>query len=173
MSKISPIPIKLLPSEVPTGTYENPLFNARIDIEASWTAVAKGAALIGLGVGCEIPPSMTRCPIHLGVVLSRPVSVRSSEPSQTYTDSFDHSYRIRNDITWIVAKGDLITPDGIDVSLKIIKKITRTGRKAGTVVIVSSSKPGEPPSQYGEVRDGTYSTARDWRPPMRAAKRIS
>ncbi|KAI1373089.1 hypothetical protein F4677DRAFT_430205 [Hypoxylon crocopeplum] len=117
----------------------------------SWTAVVRGAALIGLGIGCEIPPASTRCPYHVGVVLARRFAEWDHYEEQKYTDSFDSISRARDDIKWVIAKGDLVSPlQGIEAKVRIIKKVTLKGSQTGRVVLVTSSfdGPGSPPTQY-------------------------
>lgn len=95
--------------------------------------------LKGLGVHCDIPTECIKCPYHIGVVLSQRFTDFDHHPEQRYTDSFDNSERARDNIKWMVAKGDLITvEEGIDKQLKLVRKITSRGNQVGTVTIVTS-----------------------------------
>ncbi|KAI0532804.1 hypothetical protein GGR58DRAFT_522464 [Xylaria digitata] len=89
----------------------------------SWTAVAKGATLMGLGIGCEKPPPNSSAPCHIGVVLAERFAGYFHEESQRYNDSFDDILRAKDNIKWVVARGDLVTPrEGI------AKKVDIAGR---------------------------------------------
>ncbi|KAH9884837.1 hypothetical protein F4778DRAFT_799407 [Xylariomycetidae sp. FL2044] len=108
--------------------------------EESWTAVVTGAALMGLGVGCKVPPANIRCPYHVGVVVSKRFTKWDHDEAQKYTDTFDGVQRARGNIHWLVTKGDLITQDeGINAEVKLTKKITLKGNRTGTVTIVTST----------------------------------
>lgn len=113
------------------------------DDEGSWTAVVRGAALIGLGIGCEAPPPCRACPYHIGVAASaefRDYYPERETPHLVYVDEFDGKPRLKDQIKWLVAKGDLITAeDGIEKTVKIVRKMTRTGNRVGSVVVVLST----------------------------------
>ncbi|KAI8635597.1 hypothetical protein F5Y19DRAFT_408383 [Xylariaceae sp. FL1651] len=122
--------------------------------EDSWTAVVKGAALMGLGIGCEMPAPNSSSSHHIGVVLAEQFARYSHRESQKYTDTFDNIARAKDHVKWIVAKGDLLTPhEGIEKKVKIIQKVTRTGKKAGRVIVVLSGHEnfGETPSQLSRL----------------------
>lgn len=127
----------------------------------SWTAVAKGAALMGLGIGCgEIPPPNIKCPFHVGVVASTRFADFDHDPPQKYVDTFDGVARARDQICWLIAKGDLVTHDqGIEERLIVVRKSKPTGKKTGTVIVVTSQYDGagEPPSKLTVQNDRSYS----------------
>ncbi|KAJ8121543.1 hypothetical protein ONZ43_g2029 [Nemania bipapillata] len=105
----------------------------------SWTAVAKGAVLMGLGIGCQKPPANSSAPYHIGVVLAERFASYLHEEQQRYADSFDGVYRAKDHINWVIAKGDLVTPDEmIEKKLKIFHKINPQGKKAGRIIVVIS-----------------------------------
>ncbi|KAM7182876.1 hypothetical protein V8F20_012817 [Naviculisporaceae sp. PSN 640] len=113
------------------------------DDEGSWTAVVKGAALIGLGIGCQIPTPCRASPYHIGVEVStefRDYYPDRETPHLMYVDEFDGKRRLKDQTKWMIAMGDLITPeDGIEKTVKIIRKMPRTGRLVGSVVLVLST----------------------------------
>jgi hypothetical protein len=125
----------------------------------SWTAVVKGATLMGLGVGCEIPAPNSSCHYHVGVVLAERFTSYSYAKDQQYMDTFDHVLRARDHIKWVVAKDDLVTPhEGIEKRVKIIHKVTPKGKKAGRIVVVLSGHEeaghgnmGQAPSRLSEL----------------------
>jgi len=95
---------------------------------------------MGLGIGCELPAPNIGCPYHIGVVLADRFKIYSHKEIQLYTDTFDGVNRAKDHIKWVVAKDDLVTPhEGIEKKVKIIHKVTRTGKKAGRVVTVLSN----------------------------------
>ena len=114
---------------------------------------------MGLGLGCDQPPPTKQCPYHIGVVLAERWTEYSHEQSQKYADTFDNKTRARDNIKWLVAKGDLITQDeGIAVSQRIIKKLTRNGNRAGAVTLAFSYVDGvtQPPTQMKQSVDGKF-----------------
>ncbi|KAI3320302.1 hypothetical protein HD806DRAFT_507127 [Xylariaceae sp. AK1471] len=130
--------------------------------EDSWTAVVKGATLMGLGIGCELPPPNSSCPYHIGVVIAERFASYSHEECQKYTDTFDNVHRAKDNIKWVVAKDDLVTPhEGIEKKVKIVHKVTRTGKKAGRVAVVLSChvNTGQAPSQLSQLLE-TYDVTR-------------
>lgn len=55
----------------------------------------------------------------------------------TYIDEFDGKTRIKDQTKWLVAKGDLITEhDRLEKTIKISRKMGRTGNGAGSVTVV-------------------------------------
>jgi hypothetical protein len=110
----------------------------------SWTAVAKGATLMALdmGCGCPPPPVMTS-PCHVGVVLASSFAEFKHNLQQRYEDSFDGAIRAKNEIKWIVNKGDLVTQEeGITKTIRTVRKLTPSGLKVGRVIIVTSQYEG-------------------------------
>jgi hypothetical protein len=103
--------------------------------------VAKGAVLIGLGLGCEIPPEAVKCPFHIGVVVSQRYNEFDHKVGQKYEDSFDtRTPRAKDCIRWVAAKGDLITAnEGIHKTVKLVRRVTPNGSKRGTIRIVTSA----------------------------------
>ncbi|KAI1349090.1 hypothetical protein F5Y01DRAFT_327762 [Xylaria sp. FL0043] len=119
--------------------------------EDSWTAVAKGAVLIGLGVDCEPPPPNVSAPYHIGVVLAERSANYPYLEQQRYIDSFDNVVRVKDHIKWVVSKGDLVTPhEQIVKKVKIVHKITPRGKKAGRVRVVLSTHDGNSHDIYRE-----------------------
>lgn len=112
---------------------------------------------MGLGVGCTIPPPALKCPYHIGVVLSKRFAEYDHELAQQYTDSFDNVARAKDNIKWVVARGDLVTNDGsIEKRVKILQKLTRTGKTTGRVTVVLSQHAGprEPSTQLTDAIGG-------------------
>ncbi|KAI3339486.1 hypothetical protein F4824DRAFT_45665 [Ustulina deusta] len=106
----------------------------------SWTAVVKGATLMGLGVSCEQPPHNSGAPYHIGVVLAEQFASYFHQEHQRYADTFDNVFRAKDHIKWVVAKGDLVTPhEQITKTVKIVQKINPKGKKAGRVRVILSS----------------------------------
>ncbi|KAH7012861.1 hypothetical protein EDB80DRAFT_834451 [Ilyonectria destructans] len=111
----------------------------------SWSAVAQGGVLMGLGLGCTPPAPSKECPYHIGVVLAERWTEYNHQQGQKYVDGFDGVTRAKDSIKWLVAQGDLITPDeGIQVTQSIIKKLSRNGNRAGSLKLV-----------FDETRSGT------------------
>jgi len=93
-----------------------------------------------------MPPLAVRCPVHIGVVLSKPYDKFNDDPSQLYVDSLQVEVpggrlveRAKNHIHWVITKGDLIDPaKGIQRTVSIIRRITTEGNKAGQIYVVTS-----------------------------------
>ena len=118
----------------------------------SWTAVAKGGVLMGLGVGCDKPEDCVTCPFSIGVVLARPFRAYVHEKSQQYTDSFDGQRRAKGHIDWVIAKGDLITKTPIEKTVRVIRKLSPGGFTEGRVIVVTSTDDSEegPPKRLSD-----------------------
>jgi len=126
----------------------------------SWTAVAKGAALMAMDVGCG-PPLLPNipCPFHIGVVLSTRYMSFDHDPPQKYTDTFDGVDRAKDHIQWVVTKGDLVAyKNGIEERVKITRKLSPDGSLNGRIVVVASrcDGPRGPPSKLKVDDDGEY-----------------
>ncbi|KAI1737444.1 hypothetical protein F4680DRAFT_214502 [Xylaria scruposa] len=132
--------------------------------EDSWTAVAKGAVLMGLGLRCEKPPHVASAPYHIGVILAERFASYCHQEDQCYVDSFDGISRAKDQIKWVVAKGDLVTPyEQIEKKVKIVHKITPRGKKTGRVKVILSSHDGTSdnlnrPDQLSQIFDVTRKT---------------
>jgi hypothetical protein len=119
---------------------------------------------MGLGLGSELPAPNSSCPYHIGVVLAERFTSYAHEECQKYTDTFDNVPRARDNIKWVVAKDDLVTPhEGIEKKVKIVHKVTPTGKKAGRIEVVLSchANTGEAPSRLSrllETHDGKDKT---------------
>ncbi|KAK4188114.1 hypothetical protein QBC35DRAFT_451557 [Podospora australis] len=117
---------------------------------SSWTDVAIGAAVLGLGIECQTPPECFACPYHIGVLVSQPFHEYENVENQAYVDMLDLNMRAKNHIKWIVARGDLVTQHGgMKNTTKLVRKIVRVGDQAmrGSVTIVTSEdqRPGDRP----------------------------
>jgi hypothetical protein len=110
----------------------------------SWTAVAKGATLMALDMGCgRPPPPVMTSPCHVGVVLASSFAGFKHNLQQRYEDSFDSAIRAKNEIKWIVNKGDLVTQEeGVTKTIRTVRKLTPSGLKVGRVIIVTSQYEG-------------------------------
>ncbi|KAF6797596.1 Chaperone protein DnaK [Colletotrichum sojae] len=105
-----------------------------------WTAVAKGAVLMGLGAGCDVPPAQLQCPYNIGVVVSARFTQFDHEDRQMYQDTLDGNYRARNHIKWVVKQGDLVSSgEGIVERVHVRRKFTQNGNKSGRVTVVLST----------------------------------
>ncbi len=112
---------------------------------------------MGLGLDCRPPPPQSPCPVHVGIVVAERFAHYDHEPLQKYQDSFDKIERAKNQIKWIVNKGDLLPSDGgLTTRLKLVRKMTQTGSQAGTIRIVTSTYDGphKPPSHFVQPVDG-------------------
>jgi len=104
-----------------------------------WTAVAKGAVLMSLEIGCAPPLDVTKCPIHIGVIIAPPFMRFDHTEEQLYKDSFDQQYRAKNHIHWIVPRGDPIPHDGTyQKTIKIVQKLLNNSPRDGKLTIITS-----------------------------------
>lgn len=109
---------------------------------SSWTAVAKGAVLMGMGLDCQVPPPVIASPFCIGAVLSTHFKPHTHRDDQRYVDSFEKSPRARNHTHWMVRKGDLVTMEGRHASIKLRRKFNAGGKKSGVVHVVISQNAG-------------------------------
>lgn len=104
------------------------------EVFSSWTAVARGGLLIGLGLDCEVPSPSLPSPFHLGFVLSERFALYEHPSEARYTDTFDNLERARNHVKWVVSKGDLVPPGrSIHRELKLVQKMSQPAQKPGSV----------------------------------------
>lgn len=107
------------------------------EVFSSWTAVARGGLLIGLGLDCEVPSPSLPCPFHLGFVLSERFALHEHPSEARYTDTFDKLERARNHVKWVVSKGDLVPPGrSIHRELKLVQKMSQPAQKPGSISAV-------------------------------------
>ncbi|KAK4671727.1 hypothetical protein QC764_608200 [Podospora pseudoanserina] len=128
--------------------YRLPVFRGQEGDKSSWTDVVIGAAILGLGMNCEVPPACAECPYHIGVLISQQFHEYENDEKQAYTDAIGQSMRAKDHLKWIAAKGDMITqPDGISKSVKLVRKILKLNdqvlKGSCTVVISHDSKQGD------------------------------
>ncbi|KAL8397870.1 hypothetical protein RB594_004537 [Gaeumannomyces avenae] len=127
----------------------------------SWTAVAKGAVLMGLGRDCDVPPECVRCPYHVGVVAATRYGLYDyrggGADHRLYKDSFDEVERARDHVSWLFAKNDLVpTTHSTEKTVRIQRKFLRANRKVGTITVVLSDqvwRTGRPPMPADEAKD--------------------
>ena len=114
------------------------------DKDQRWTAVAKGAVLMGLGIGCEVPLEYKKCPVHIGVVLAPRYSAFAHSERQYYVDSFEQEERARDHIHWVVARGDPIPTSGpYQKNIRVVRKILLKGAPSGRITIITSEDTTE------------------------------
>jgi hypothetical protein len=107
--------------------------------------VAQGAILMGLGVNCDVPPPCVPCPFHIGVVVARPYRIYNHDNRQKYTDTFDSAERAKDNVNWIIRKGDLITQDTEAVTrLKLVRRIAAKEPKTGGTIFIVTSTNSDP-----------------------------
>lgn len=107
---------------------------------------------MGLQLGYMWPPHSEYhlCPYHIGIVVAEDFAIYTHQPEQRYTDSFDGKARARDDVKWLIARGDVV--EGSIPTIRTIRLVTRmsqAGRRPGSVTIVLSpdERPGGPPRQ--------------------------
>ncbi|KAM5343202.1 hypothetical protein ACJ41O_014168 [Fusarium nematophilum] len=91
--------------------------------------------IMGLGLEGKQLEEKHLCPYHIGVVLAEPWAEFAHTMGQRYQDTYDSNMRAKDNIKWIISKGDLI--DGTIVKTqKIVKKLTRESNLAGRLKLV-------------------------------------
>ncbi|KAK4173157.1 hypothetical protein QBC36DRAFT_360672 [Triangularia setosa] len=128
--------------------YRLPVFRGQEGDKSSWTDVVIGAAILGLGMNCNVPPPCAECPYHIGVLISQQFHEYENDERQAYTDRIDQNMRAKDHLKWIATKGDLITQaHGINKRLKLVRKIVKLNdqalRGSCTVVISFDAKQSD------------------------------
>jgi hypothetical protein len=79
---------------------------------------------------------------HVGIQIAPFFAAYDHDEDQLYYDSFDHSKRARDNIKWLVAKGDLI-PDGKPIVKceRVVRKVAHDSYRKRSIIIVRD--PGE------------------------------
>ena len=118
-----------------------------------------------------MPMPAIRCPVHIGAVLSTRYNRFSHDESQLYRDSLEYqgqkdpAERARDNIHWVVTKGDLVNPrTGIHEEVPIVCRITPEGSKSGYISVVMSSKDDERnlPGRLHGPGHGMYKNTLTW-----------
>ncbi|KAJ2901809.1 hypothetical protein MKZ38_001347 [Zalerion maritima] len=130
--------------------------------EDSWTAVARGAALIGLAVNCTPPPACVPCPFHLGVVISERFEEWNHQADQRYHDPRDGRgvTLAKENIKWLVDKGELLTGERDPSFIKIVPitgKFKENGVKQGRITVVTDGSSEDDPTR-GDDEDSAPRT---------------
>lgn len=113
---------------------------------------------MGLGVDCRPPQAVYWAREHIGVKLTTNFLAYEHTTQQRYTDSFDLADRARDNIKWVVMRGDLILHDRpILRSQAIIRKMSQHGNRRGTVVLVRNSNIS--PSSSLKEEAGTFNSS--------------
>lgn len=114
---------------------------------------------MGLGMGGDRLVPVIGCPYHIGFVVAERFASYDHDEFQRYTDSFDDGVRAKDNVKWIIARGDLVSPEQpIEKSTKVVWKTRPNGKKAGRIKLVFSSqtRPGVPATQLSRGHDGTF-----------------
>lgn len=138
----------------------DPDFKANIQLLTyfSWSAVARGGVVMGLSSGGEYrqAPICHQSPCHIGVVLAEPFANFSHEPEQRYLDTHDGKARAKNNIKWLVLKGDLIENE-LYVKQRIVRKLPKRMNPASRLTVVFDTwdyigeHANEPPTNLHET----------------------
>ncbi|KAK4225635.1 hypothetical protein QBC38DRAFT_482384 [Podospora fimiseda] len=113
----------------------------------SWSAVARGAVLMGLGIDSELPPAAIPCPYHLGVIVSKQLGPYDLQSNHLYKDYFDSTFRVSQQVEWFLSKGDMITSEQPGTkTVRLVRKLLPGGSQAGEVVIIVSAADEDPES---------------------------
>ena len=85
------------------------------------------------------------CPTNIGVVVSAKYALHEHDGAHMYEDTFSKVQRAADCIHWVFREGDLITPDGVRKSVRIMRSFRpdRDGadpltNKSGIVTIVTA-----------------------------------
>ncbi|RSM16799.1 hypothetical protein CDV31_004408 [Fusarium ambrosium] len=124
----------------------------------SWSAVARGGVVMGFSSSGEYrqAPICHQSPCHIGVVLAEPFATFSHEPDQRYIDTHDGKARAKNNIKWLVLKGDLIENE-LYVKQRIVRKLPKRMNPASRLTVVFDTwdyigeHANEPPTNLHET----------------------
>ncbi len=95
--------------------------------------------------------------MHVGISLATQFKPYEHDRSQVYNDTFDSIPRVNGNIKWVIRQGDLITEDGPDQTLRIVKKMAHDGNKQGSIIIITSKLESSPePAANLHLPDGEY-----------------
>jgi hypothetical protein len=81
------------------------------DASLGWAAVARGAVLKGIELDSTSARSLSPSPRHYGFSTSQPFLARKHSEEDAYFDPFDGGRKARDQMTWLVRKGDVLISD--------------------------------------------------------------
>ena len=102
----------------------------------SWTAVVRGAVIFGIEK--PVLPTMSACPRSYGVSVSESFSEIHHGIRDRFVDLITEAPMAKEQLLWLIKKGDLILSDEPKVVTHIFNKsFTETELRAGTIPIYS------------------------------------
>ncbi len=135
------------------------LSDAHAHARRSWGAVVMGSVLKGAGVGAAALPTVGVCPRSYGITLSQKFAAHLMHgEGDVFTDKLHGSAMARNQIVWLVRKGDLIPPGGpIVATYNLACNFTNTDIAHNMLTRVSlvASDSDERATRLSDLVDGT------------------
>jgi hypothetical protein len=78
--------------------------------------VVKGAVGWGIDVPLNKMVYMRKCPRHFGLSVSQPFSSFTHSEADAYIDPFDGQKKAKDQMTWLIKKGDAIMSNKLKVA---------------------------------------------------------
>jgi hypothetical protein len=102
-----------------------------------WTAVVRGAAIFGIeNSNNGAVTAMSACAQSYGVSVNVPFSEVAHNPSDRIMDSLSGSVIAKDQLIWLIKKGDLILSDQPrEATATFTKYVTKTGDRTGYIPI--------------------------------------
>ena len=123
----------------------------------SWTGVAMGAVLMGLGVGMALPVEAYSTPRHYGVCVSQTYAGWKHTDAATTQDRFHGNSVVLDQLIWLVQKGSLVLPDEpIRATCRISCRITPRNIELGEKlrIVFVGCADANPPSILADLPRG-------------------
>ncbi|KAF4631943.1 hypothetical protein G7Y89_g6187 [Cudoniella acicularis] len=108
-------------------------------VDRPWLAVVLGAVQKGCEVQHQNTVYLRKCRKHYGISSSQPFSAYEHLEDNAYDDPFDGEKKAREQMTWLVQKGDALLSDTPKfASVEVIRRFgLRDSRKFKTRVVIS------------------------------------
>lgn len=130
------------------------------DLIRSWTAVVKGAVLAGLSVGMSCPPPVKGCLYNFGLVITERFVSYKHKKEDYFHDGLDGIPKAKNQIHWLISKGDLIRPErATKATYNFARHFQKKDIKAFSLVFVVNSED-RAPTRKGDAAAGRSSFER-------------
>ncbi|KAI9777865.1 MAG: hypothetical protein M1839_008542 [Geoglossum umbratile] len=122
-----------------------------------WGGVVKGAVLKGMGIGADMPYRLRSCPRHYGVCVSQIYADWAHDSARVVIDEFHGRQVVRDQLIWLVQRGDVILPDKpvvstFSIGYRFTPRHLELGESVRMVIVATALE--RPPSNLSDLPRG-------------------
>ncbi|KAH6665783.1 hypothetical protein B0J14DRAFT_605889 [Halenospora varia] len=115
-----------------------------------WGGVAKGAVLVGMGIGMDPPVEVRNCPRHYGLCLSETYANWKHESKDAVSHDYFDMKVVSNQLIWLVKKGALLLPGEGATSTYTVCCPFESEQETIRMIFVATNMPN-PPSKLANL----------------------